>query len=84
MTVGDGLLYLRVVFAEALAETFLLVAAPPHPYEIIGRRECKKHAEQNIVKSTHYLSQIRFPYRVPQTQSINERAGVTGFVFTVA
>ena len=65
VAIGKSLFEFGIVSAEALAEAFLPVAAPPHPHEIIGRGECKKHPEQNVVKSTHYLSPIRFPRYFP-------------------
>ena len=55
MAVRDRLFELGVIFAEALAKTFLPIAAPPHSHEIIRRRQRKKDRKQDVVEGTHYL-----------------------------
>ena len=48
VAVGDGLLELGVENAEALPETGLPLAPPPHPQEIIRRRQHEKDAEKKF------------------------------------
>ncbi len=42
-----------VIDSEALAETRLPIAAPPHFQEIKGRAEDEENREQNVINQTH-------------------------------
>jgi hypothetical protein len=55
MAVGDGLLEFGVKHAEALPETRLPLSTPPHPHEIIRRRQHEKDREENVVNESHHF-----------------------------
>src|SRR5438105_10085952 len=58
MTVGDGLLELRIVLAKPLFEARPPIAPPPHPHEIIRGRQNKKNRKQDVIKDSHYPPQL--------------------------
>jgi hypothetical protein len=53
VTIGDSLFQLRVVPAEALGKALLPIAAPPHPHEVVRRRQGKANRKQDVVKGAH-------------------------------
>ena len=55
LAVGERLFEVGVVAREPLAEAPTPVAAPPHPPEIIRRRQREKNREQNVVKCPHLI-----------------------------
>ena len=56
MTIGNRLLELGIVLAEALRESFfpgktiLLRAPPPHSRKVVGARDEEKNCEEDVIE----------------------------------